>query len=185
MGPTSVATQEMLVPPGTWVVDSERSAIGFAVRHLKITKIRGRFRNVEGVIRCVGSGVVSVTGSIDAGSIDTGDARRDARLRAADFFDIERHPTIGVEAGSSAVSAGEGLKVCGTVTIRGVQRSLELEVEGPATPVNGDGELRIRAHGAVSRRAFGLDWDSAFAAGGLVIDDRVVLLLDVVVVCAV
>jgi polyisoprenoid-binding protein YceI len=184
MGLTSVATPETLVPPGTWVVDCERSTIGFAVRHVKITKVRGRFRNVEGVIRCDGSDVVSITGSIDVASIDTGDARRDARLRAADFFNVERHPTIGVEAGSSPMSAGEGLTVCGTMTIGGVQRPLELHVEGPATPVNGDGELRIRARGAVSRRAFGLDWDSAFAAGGLLIDDRVVLLLDVVVVRA-
>ncbi|MGZ6564862.1 MAG: YceI family protein [Solirubrobacteraceae bacterium] len=175
-----MANPETLVPPGTWTVDCERSMIGFAVRHLKVTKVRGRFRSVEDAIRCDGSDVLSVTGLIDVASIDTGDARRDARLRTENFFDVERHPTIGVEAGSSPVSAGEGLSVCGTMTIRGVQRPLELQVEGPATPVNGDGELRVRARGAVSRRAFGLDWDSAFAAGGLLIDDRVVLLLDVV-----
>ena len=92
---------------------------------------------------------------------------------------VERHPTIGVDAGSSPMSARGGLAVCGTMTMRGVQGPLELHVEGPATPVNGDGDLRIRARGAVSRRAFGLDWDSAFAAGGLLIDDRAVLLLDV------
>lgn len=184
MGSTSVASPEMLVPPGSWAVDSERSTIGFVVRHLKIAKVHGRFRNVEGVIRCDECGMMSVTGSIDVASIDTGDVRRDARLRAEGFFDVERHPTIGIGAGSSPVSSGGGMSVCGKMTIRGAERSFELQVEGPATPVNGDGDLRIRARGAVSRRAFGLDWDSAFAAGGLVIDDRVVLLLDVVVVRA-
>jgi polyisoprenoid-binding protein YceI len=179
-----VADPGTLVPPGIWAVDCERSMIGFAVRHLKVTKVRGRFRNVEGVIRCDGSDVLSVRGLIDVASIDTGDARRDARLRSEEFFDVERHPAIVVEAGSSSMSAGEGLTVCGTMTIRGVRRPLALRVEGRATPVNGDGELRIRARGAVSRRAFGLDWDSAFVTGGLLIDDRVVLLLDVVVVRA-
>jgi len=71
--------------------------------------------------------------------------------------------------------------VAGTLSIRGVSRPHELHLDAPASPADSDGGLRIQAHGAVSRRDFGLEWDSAFAAGGLVVDDRVVLALDVVV----
>ena len=182
MRPLAGVGPVMLVPPGTWAVDAARSAVGFDVRHLKLTKVRGLFRDVEGVIRCDGDNVVSITGSIDVASIDTGDPRRDARLRDVDFFDVRRHPTIAVSLVSPPASAGEAFAVRGTITIRAAQRALKLHVEATPTPVNGAGDLRIRARGAVSRRAFGLDWDPAFAAGGLVIDDRVALSLDVVVV---
>ena len=105
-------------------------------------------------------------------SIDTGDDRRDARLRAEDFFDAERHPTITFTAiGLTDISVVRGI-----MTIRGVSRPLQLVA---AREGNG-GDLRIRANGAVSRRAFGLTWDSAFVAGGLMIDDRVAMELDVV-----
>lgn len=172
----------MLVPPGTWAIDPPRSMVGFDIRHLKLTKVRGRFGDVEGVIRCNGTDAVSITGSVGVASIDTGDPRRDARLRDEGFFDVGRYPRIVVEIASPLAAEGEAVTVRGTMTIRGARRPLELHVEGPPTPVNGNGDLRIRARGAVSRRAFGLDWDPAFAAGGLVIDDRIALRLDLVVV---
>jgi polyisoprenoid-binding protein YceI len=167
--------------PGTWDVDPARSTVGFAVRHLKVTKVRGRFRDVTGVIRCNPEGVASIDGTVEVASIDTGDGRRDARLRAEDFFGVRHHPTIGVTAVSRPVGPGDAPTVHVTVTVRGVSRPLELQLEAPASPVDGNGDLRIRANGVVSRRDFGLDWDSAFATGGLVIDDRVGLRLDVVV----
>ena len=182
MKPVLDASVITLVPPGTWTVDARRSTVGFDVRHLKLAKVRGRFRDLVGAVRCDGEGTVSISGLIDAASIDTGDPRRDARLRDADFFDVNRHPTIAISAASQPAPAGDPLTVRGTITIRGAERPLELQVEGPPTPVNGNGDLRIRARGAVSRRAFGLDWDPAFAAGGLVIDDRVALRLDMVMV---
>jgi polyisoprenoid-binding protein YceI len=170
-----------LVPPGMWGVDPARSAVGFAVRHLKLTKVRGRFCEITGVVRCDSEGVATINGSVDVASIDTGDHRRDARLRAEDFFDVERHPTIALTAVSRPVAPGDTPTVRGRMTVRGASRPLDLQLDVPASPVDGDGDLRIRAHGVVSRRDFGLEWDSAFAAGGLVIDDRVGLLFDVVV----
>jgi polyisoprenoid-binding protein YceI len=170
-----------LVPPGTWELDPARSTVGFAVRHLKVTKVRGRFRETTGVIRCDREGVASIDGTIEVASIDTGDHRRDARLCAEDFFDVEQHPTIAVTAISPAVGPGDAPTVRGTMTVRGASQPLTLQLDALASPVDGNGDLRIRANGVVSRRAFGLEWDSAFAAGGLVIDDRVDLRLDVVV----
>jgi polyisoprenoid-binding protein YceI len=176
----TVTQKVTLVPPGTWEVDPSRSTVGFAVRHLKLTKTRGRFREVTGIVSCDADGVASIEGVVDVASIDTGDHRRDARLRADDFFDVERYPTIAVAAVSSPVSLGDTPTVCGTITVRGVSRPLDLELDALASPVNGNGDLRVRATGVVSRRDFGLEWDSAFTAGGLVIDDRVGLRLDVV-----
>ena len=164
--------QVTLVPLGVWELDPVRSIAGFTVRHLKVAKVRGRFGEISGVIRCDEEGVTSIDGRVEVASIDTGDHRRDARLRAEDFFDAERHPTITFTAiGSTGVSV-----VRGTMMIRGVSRPLQLDAAREGI----GGDLRIRANGALSRRAFGLTWDSAFAAGGLMIDDRVGLELDVV-----
>jgi polyisoprenoid-binding protein YceI len=171
-----------LVPPGTWEVDPARSTVGFAVRHLKVTKVHGRFREVTGVVRCDSEGVASIDGSVEVASIDTGDRRRDARLCAEDFFDVKQHPAIAVTAVSPPVGPCDTSTVRGTMTVRGASRPLKLQVDAPASPVDGNGDLRIRANGMVSRRDFGLEWDSAFAAGGLVINDRVGLRLDIVVV---
>jgi len=169
-----------LVPEGAWEVDPARSNVGFTVRHLKVAKVRGRFGQITGVIRCDPDGMTSIDGSVEVASIQTGDRRRDARLCAEDFFDTERHPTIAFRAISEAIGSGDVTVVRGTMTMRGVSRPLELQVDPPASGVAENGDLRTRANGVLSRRAFGLTWDSAFAAGGLVIDDRVGLQLDVV-----
>lgn len=175
--------QVTLVPPGTWEVDSARSTVGFDVRHLKITHVRGCFRAVAAAISCDSQGVASIAGLVSVASIDAGDPRRDARLCTKDFFDVEHHPAISFSGVTAPVAAGDPLVVRGTMTMRGASRPLELRAESsPAADGNGNDALRIRAHGEVSRREFGLAWDSAFAAGGLVINDRVGLELDLAVV---
>jgi polyisoprenoid-binding protein YceI len=172
-------SQVRLLPPGTWEVDAECSTVGFEVRHLKLARVRGRFEEHWAVICCDSRGVATITGCIDVASINTGDPRRDARLRAEDFFDVQRHPVISYY-GVCAPGTRGALAVRGAMTMRGASRPLALRVEPPpATDGNGDGELRLQARGVVSRAEFGLDWDPAFTAGGLVIDDRVAVRLDV------
>jgi polyisoprenoid-binding protein YceI len=157
--------------------------VGFEVRHLKFTRVRGRFHVFAALVSCSSDGVASISGSIDVASIDTGDPRRDARLCAQDFFDVEHHPRISFSGISPALGAGDALVVRGTMTMRGASRPLELRAEpSPAPDGKSNGHPSVRVRGVVSRREFGLDWDSAFAAGGLVIDDRVYLRLDVVLV---
>jgi len=169
-----------LVPPGTWEVDPVRSRVGFAVRHLKVAKVRGRLHGVSGVLRCDGDGVASIEGSVEVAGIDTGDHRRDSRLCGEDFFDVARHPRIAIAAVSPPVGPADTPRVYGTMTVRGNSQPLELRLDAPAAPAEEDGDLRIRAEGVVSLRGFGLEWNSAFAAGGLVIDDRVALWFDIV-----
>lgn len=172
-----------LVPPGTWEVDAERSSVGFEVRHLKLTHVRGRFHVVAAVISCDSEGAASIAASVSVASIDTGDPRRDARLCAQDFFDVEHHPMISFSGDSRPLGACDALTVRGTMTMRGASRPLELRAEpSRAKDGNSNGDPRVRAYGVLSRREFGLHWDSAFAAGGLMIDDRVALRLDVVIV---
>jgi len=170
-----------LVPPGTWEVDARRSTVGFEVRHLKVMHVRGRFHVVAAVISCDREGAATIEASISVASIDTGDAKRDARLCAQDFFDAPHHPLIRFTGDSRPTAARDALTVRGTMMMRGVSRPLELRAEPSwARDGNSNGDPRVRALGVLSRREFGLDWDSAFAAGGLVIDDRVELRLDVV-----
>jgi polyisoprenoid-binding protein YceI len=181
---TGAATRKLtLVPHGTWEVDAERSAVGFEIRHLKLMHVRGSFHVMAAVISCDREGVASIAGSIGVASIDTGDPRRDARLCDQDFFDVEHHPLISFSGVSPPVGAGDELVVRGTMTMRGASRPLELTVEQARTADGkSHGDPWVRARGVVSRHEFGLDWDSAFATGGLVIDDRVALRLDVVLV---
>ena len=180
MSATTGTDDVALVPAGEWEVDGSRSNIGFDVRHLLLTKVRGRFCEVDGLIRCDAHGVTSIEGSVAVDSIDTGDARRDARLRDEDFFDAARYPRISLVATSPPVRPGESPVVRGTVTLRDISRPFELRVRAPVSAGDGNGRLCLRADGAVSRADLGLEWDSAFAAGGLVINDRVALHLEVV-----
>ncbi len=168
-----------LVPPGEWQVLARHSMVGFAVRHLMVTKVQGRFRDVEGILRCDDTGVTSIDGRIAVASIDTGDPVRDARLCDADFFDADRYPTIAFTAVSDPAAPGAAATVRGTLTLRGTSRPIDLQVDTSASPLGPAVDLRIRAVAKVSRREFGLEWDSAFAAGGLVINDRVTLELDI------
>lgn len=175
--------QVTLVPPGTWELDPTRSTVGFEVRHLKLMHVRGCFHEVAALISCSCQGVASIAASIDVASIDTGDRRRDGRLCAEDFFDAQRHPTISFTGESHPAGVSDALRLRGMLTVGAVTHPLELSAEpGQPRHENENVELRVRARGALSRREFGLDWDPAFAAGGLVIDDRVTLVLDVVLV---
>ena len=142
-----------LVPLGVWEVDPARSTAGFIVRHLKVTKVRGRFREITGVIRCDRDGVSTIDGSVDVASIDTGDSRRDSRLCAEDFFDAERHPTIGFTAISPAGALVQARVVHGTLTVRGVSRPLELQLDALGSPADGNDALRIRANRTSKRLA--------------------------------
>jgi polyisoprenoid-binding protein YceI len=169
-----------LLPPGLWKVDAERSAVGFEVRHLKIARVRGRFHVVSAQINCDSDGAASISGWVSVASIDTGDSKRDERICAADFFDVEHHPTLSFEGVVAPAQDGRPLKADGTMTMRGVSRPLELDAE--PWLAGEEGEVWVRARGAVSRRDFGLEWDSAFAAGGLVIDDHVALRLKICLV---
>src|SRR5271157_3650271 len=113
---TRTSTQTaLLLPPGRYEVDASRSKVGFEIRHLMIAKVRGRFHSIAAEVSSGEDGIVSVSATIDVASFDTGDTRRDERMRAPDFFDVERHPAMTFSGQASPPQDGRGSTVRGTM----------------------------------------------------------------------
>jgi polyisoprenoid-binding protein YceI len=168
----------------TWEIDPKHSLVEFAVRHMMFTTVRGRFKGIRGTIRCDDEADVSrasVNASIDAASIDTGDADRDAHLRSAEFLDVERYPTITFESQRVERVAENQLRVVGDLTVRGVTRKVEL-----ATTYNGRGKnpwgqevAGFTATTKINRKDFGLTWNVALESGGFLVGDTLDVLVEV------
>jgi polyisoprenoid-binding protein YceI len=169
------------VASGRWMVDPSHSSVGFEVRHLMITTVRGQFREFEGTI-VVAEGLADsrVAGKAHVASIDTGEADRDAHLRSADFFDAERYPDITFEATRIEHVEGGMFRVFGDLTIR--DRTHEISV---ATVVQGAGEdpwgnerVGLQGRAVINRTAFGLTWQQRLARGGVLVGEEVTIVLD-------
>jgi polyisoprenoid-binding protein YceI len=180
---TTVATTPQAATT-TWNLDPVHSAAEFNVKHMMISNVKGRFAIVSGVLNLDETDVTrsSVTATIDAASIDTRDAQRDAHLKSPDFFDVEQFPTLTFK--STAVErAGDGeLKVTGELTIHGVTRKVAFDVEGPTAPGKdpwGNTRIGLSATTKINRKEFGLNWNAALETGGILVGDNVTLTLDV------
>jgi polyisoprenoid-binding protein YceI len=173
----------------TWNIDPAHTTAEFKVKHMMISNVKGRFAAVAGVIKLNEGDVAdsSVEARIEAGSIDTRNADRDAHLKSADFFDVEKFPTLSFIS-TRVKRAGEGeLAVEGDLTIRGVTRKVVFDVEGPTAPAKdpwGNTRMGLSATAKINRKDFGLTWNAALEAGGLLVGDEVTITLDVQVVKA-
>jgi polyisoprenoid-binding protein YceI len=172
---------ETLPTTGTWTIDASHSEVSFKVRHLGISKTRGRFGSFHGDIVVAEQPEQSrVAVEIDAASIDTKDSGRDEHLRSADFFDAEAFPTLtfvttGVE------QHGSRWTVSGDLTIRGVTQPVVLETElaGAVTDPWGNERVGFVASTEVNREDFGLTWNAALETGGLLVGKTVQIDLEV------
>lgn len=178
-----MSTTETRVLPatGTWTIDPSHSEVGFSVRHLGISKTRGRFGAFTGELVVADEPTESrVTVEIDASSIDTKDAGRDEHLRGDDFFDVANHPVITF-ATTGVEPRGEDWLVRGELTIRGVTRPvvLEAEVVGLETDPWGNDRAGFQASTEVNREDFGLTWNAALESGGLLVGKKVTIHLEV------
>jgi polyisoprenoid-binding protein YceI len=185
MASTTTTHSGTIIEPGTWTIDPSHSSVEFVARHLMVTKVRGRFGAVEGAVTIADDPLQSsVVAKIDAASVDSGDAKRDAHLRSADFFDVEQYPTI--EFTSKRVEdRGDGTyKVFGDLTVHGVTREvgLDLEYEGSTQDPWGGTRAGFSASTEVNRKDWGLEWNVALETGGLLVSDKVRLNLDIQVV---
>lgn len=166
---------------GTWVFDPSHSRLGFEARHAVVTKVRGHFANFDGTIVIgddLSSSSVKVNAKLD--SVDTNSADRDAHLKSADFFDIENTNDMTFE--STRIKADDDeFKVIGNLTIKGVTKEVELEVESTGTATDPFGNLRagFEGKGEISRKDFGLTWNVALEAGGVLVSDKIKLQLDI------
>lgn len=166
-----------------WSIDPSHTHVGFGVRHLMISTVRGRFAGVNGGVTLedgsVGTASIDVT--IDAASIDTGVAQRDDHLRSADFFDVARFPTLRFESRRIDRAGKDALRVTGDLTIRDVTREVQLDVGelGNVRDPWGGERAGYSASTRINRRDFGLTWNQALEAGGFVVGDEITLALEV------
>jgi polyisoprenoid-binding protein YceI len=167
-----------------WNIDPAHSLAEFKVKHMMIANVKGHFSKITGVLTRDESNVAnsSVEVSIEAASIETRDAQRDAHLKSADFFDVEKHPFLSFKSnGIKQVQDGE-LSVGGDMTIHGVTRKVTFDIEGPTAPTKDPwGNTRIAISGStkINRKDFGLTWNAALEAGGILVGDEVTINLDV------
>ncbi len=157
----------------------------FAVKHMMVTTVKGEFGKVAGKINIDEKDITksSVDVTIDASTIDTRNEQRDGHLKSPDFFDVTKHPNITFKS-NKVEKVGEGkLKVTGDLTMRGVTKPAVLDVEGPTAPVKSpfDGSALIGATATtkINRKDFGLNWNKALEAGGVLVGDEVKVTLEV------
>src|SRR5258706_16369010 len=166
----------------TWKIDPAHSHLEFAVRHLLISTVKGRFGGVEGTVRTdegnLAAADVSVT--IDAASIDTREAQRDAHLKSADFFDVEKFPTLTFHGTRVAGAPDDPFSLTGDLTIHGVTRDITLDVtpEGRGKDPWGGERAGYSATTKIKRSDFGLTWNLALETGGFVVGDEIKIRLD-------
>jgi len=174
------------VPTGIWTVDPVHSSVEFRVKHMMISTVRGRFGELEGMIEAAPNYRDSkVRGTVKAASIDTNESRRDDHLRSADFFDVENHPTIGFESTTiEHVDRGD-YRVTGDLTMHGETRpvTFEVTVHGVTPDPEGGDRVGLEVRGTISRGEFGLRWQQALEAGGVVVGDEVRVSADLSAVC--
>lgn len=174
----TVATGTTPLSAGTWSIDPVHSSIEFSVRHLMVSKVRGRFDNFSGAITVAEDGTVSVTAEIAVDSVDTGNDQRDAHIKSVDFFDSEKYSTATFT--STGVRAnGEGYLLDGDLTLKGVTKPVTLELDFNGTnPGMGHGEVAgFEASVVLNRKDFGIDIDLPLETGGTVVGETVTVTL--------
>jgi len=166
---------------GRWTIDPVHSEVGFSVRHMMVSKVRGKFNVFSGdVVTGANPLESSVTATIDLSSIDTGNADRDAHIRSADFFDVDQHKTMTYRSTGVRVD-GDDFVLDGELTLKGVPkpRSLPLELGGFGPDPYGGTRAGFTATGEIKRSDYGVDFNAALETGGLVVADKVTIALEI------
>ena len=160
----------------TWSFDTSHSSIGFSVRHLMISKVRGHFNKWGGTFEYDENDPTrsKLSVSIDAASVDTRDEKRDAHLRSPDFFDVEKFPALTFES-TKIERDGDDFLVTGDLSIHGVTRTVQLKVESAGQTKDPWGGQRagFSASTSISRKDFGMSFNMALETGGVLVGDKV------------
>jgi len=167
---------------GTWTIDPSHTRVGFVARHAMVTKVRGAFEDVAGTIVVDGRNPSGSTASVavQLASVNTGSPDRDAHLRSPDFFDVEVNKEMTF-ASTTVKQDGDSFVLLGDLTIKGVTRPVEIEFEptGVATDPFGNVRAGFEGEAELSRKEFGLVWNVALEAGGVLVSDKIKIQLDV------
>ncbi len=179
------ANPTLPLTPGTWSVDPSHTTVGFTVRHLGLAKVRGRFDGVDARL-VVGDDLASssVRATVDMSTVSTGNADRDGHLQSSDFFDAAANPTMTF-ASTSITGDGEEYTLAGDLTINGITKPVELDVEffGMSVfPMDQSTRAGFTATGSISRKDYGIEFNVPLGGDKVMIADKVALELDVQVV---
>lgn len=160
----------------TWKVDASHTNVGFSVRHMMVSKVRGRFTGVEGTLNGDPADLTGATidFTIDASSIHSNNEDRDNHLRSADFFDVEKYPNITFKS-TNIVKNGDNYNITGDMTIKDVTKQVTFEAEYLGSGKNpwGVDVAAFEANTQISREEFGLTWNQALEAGGVLVGDKI------------
>lgn len=172
----------MLRLMSTWQLDTTHSGVHFSVRHLMVSKVRGSFSkySVDLAFDPANPSAGKVDVTIDAASIDTKEEKRDGHLRSPDFFDVEKYPTLTFKSSKVEAKDAENLVVHGDLTIHGVTKPVSLAVEfaGATKDPWGNTKAGFSAHTTINRKDFGLGWNQALEAGGVLVGEKVEIHID-------
>lgn len=166
---------------GTWNIDPAHSEVAFSVRHLAVSKVRGKFGTFEGSITVAEDPLASsVTAKIDTTTVDTNEPNRDAHLRSPDFFDTDTHSTITFES-TSVKEHGSDFKVEGNLTVHGTTKpvTLDLEFNGVSPDPWGGTRAGFSATTEISRKDYGVDFNIPLDGGGVVVGDKIKIELEI------
>jgi polyisoprenoid-binding protein YceI len=165
----------------TWTIDPVHSEVGFSVRHMMVSKVRGRFTKFSGeLVTATDPLQSSVRAEIDLSSIDTGQEQRDNHIRSADFFEVEKYPTMTYTSRGVRLEDGEYV-LDGDLTLKGVTRSvpLRLELNGFGPDPYGGYRAGFTATGEINRHDFNVSFNAPLANGGVVVAEKVQLQLEI------
>ena len=180
---TIFAVMPGVVQANTYTIDKGHTTIGFSVRHMVISNVRGQFNNFEGtfVFDPNNINLTSASVKIDAASIDTNEAKRDEHLRTPEFLDVKKFPDITFELKSFMKHGNNEVMGKGDITIRGITKTIALKGEfiGAAKDPWGNERVGFSATGEIDRKEFGLTWNKVLETGGVVVGDKVTLIIEV------
>jgi polyisoprenoid-binding protein YceI len=178
----TTATQGTSTSTQTWAIDPTHAEVGFSVRHLMISTVRGRFGGVAGTVQLDEQqpGNAKVNVEIDVTSIDTRQEQRDGHLKSPDFFDVATYPTMAFASTKVSGDINGEFTVTGDLTIKSTTRPVTLQVtaEGRGRDPWGNERMGFHATGKLIRSEFGLEWNQALETGGVVVSDEVKLTFD-------
>jgi polyisoprenoid-binding protein YceI len=177
---TNTAVQPQV---STWNLDPVHSTAEFKVKHMMISNVKGQFSGIKGSLMHDEANPANsrVEAAIDATSINTRDPQRDAHLKSADFFDVEKFPALTFTSTRVTRNSDGETEVAGDLTIHGVTRTVVFTVEGPSEPAKdpwGNTRLGLAATTKINRKDFGLTWNAALETGGILVGDDVTISLD-------
>ncbi len=179
-----MTTTTVAAPATTWNLDPVHSVAEFKVKHMMISNVKGQFTGIAGFLTLNESDMTKsrIEAAIDATTINTREPQRDAHLRSADFFDVEKYSALTFKSTAVKPTGTDELAVTGDLTIHGITHAVVFAVEGPTAPSKdpwGNTRIGLSATTKINRKDFGLTWNAALEAGGILVGEEVSITLDV------